>query len=152
MLPSEENIKRLKSNYPEGTRVKLLKMTDNYAPPLGCFGTVVDVDDWGTIFVHWDNGSGLGLVYGEDACLPVTPEEESEAFEERLQGFVGQVVFNHVSALEALLNAYEQESEVTPLGNFIFEAAISNQKKLIIETEPMEDTERKIKIIRVHMK
>ena len=28
--------------------------------------TVKFVDDIGTIFVNWDNGSGLGLIIGED--------------------------------------------------------------------------------------
>jgi hypothetical protein len=30
-------------------------------------GTVVFVDDIGTIFCDWDRGSSLGAVYGEDA-------------------------------------------------------------------------------------
>ena len=29
-------------------------------------GTVRSVDDTGTVFVRWDNGSGLGVVYGVD--------------------------------------------------------------------------------------
>ena len=29
-------------------------------------GTVAAVDDTGTIFVNWDCGSGLGIVYGVD--------------------------------------------------------------------------------------
>ena len=29
-------------------------------------GTVRSVDDTGTVFVSWDNGSGLGVVYGVD--------------------------------------------------------------------------------------
>ena len=29
-------------------------------------GTVSMVDDTGTIFVNWDCGSSLGVVYGED--------------------------------------------------------------------------------------
>ena len=29
-------------------------------------GTVRTVDDTGTVFVRWDNGSGLGVVYGVD--------------------------------------------------------------------------------------
>ena len=29
-------------------------------------GTVNHVDDTGTVFVNWDCGSGLGMVYGED--------------------------------------------------------------------------------------
>ena len=29
-------------------------------------GTVEMVDDTGTVFVRWDSGSGLGVVYGVD--------------------------------------------------------------------------------------
>jgi hypothetical protein len=30
--------------------------------------TVLCVDDMATIHVAWDNGSGLGVAYGEDYC------------------------------------------------------------------------------------
>ncbi len=56
----------LKNEYPEGTRVRLLKMDDVQAPPIGTEGTVSHVDDTATIHVRWDNGSGLGVVYNED--------------------------------------------------------------------------------------
>ncbi len=46
--------------------------------PPGTRGTVDDVDDIGTIFPKWDNGSGLGLVYGEDRFRRLTPEELEE--------------------------------------------------------------------------
>ena len=36
--------------------------------PSGTKGTVKEVDDTGTIHVHWDNGCCLGVVYGEDSC------------------------------------------------------------------------------------
>lgn len=56
----------LKNEYPEGTRVRLLKMDDVQAPPIGTEGTVTYVDDVATIHVRWDNGSGLGVIYNED--------------------------------------------------------------------------------------
>ena len=59
-------IARLKENYRVGTRVRLIHMDDEHAPPDGTEGTVTDVDDVGTVFVRWDNGSGLGLIYGVD--------------------------------------------------------------------------------------
>ena len=58
---------RLQRMYPSGTRVKLMHMEDVHAPAVGTCGTVVGVDDIGTIHVQWDNGSCLGVVYGEDA-------------------------------------------------------------------------------------
>ncbi|WP_407399238.1 DUF4314 domain-containing protein [Anaerovibrio sp.] len=41
-------------------------MDDPQAPPQGTRGTVLGVDDIGSIMVSWDNGSGLNLAYGED--------------------------------------------------------------------------------------
>lgn len=32
------------------------------APPIGAAGTVIGVDDMGSILVHWDNGSGLNVI------------------------------------------------------------------------------------------
>jgi hypothetical protein len=56
----------LRKAYPKGARVELLKMDDPQAPPVGTKGTVLAVDDIGSILVSWDNGSGLNVVYGED--------------------------------------------------------------------------------------
>ena len=65
---SKEELKKLKTKYKIGTRVKLLKMNDIQAPEIGTLGTVRAVDDIGTVFVRWDNGLGLGVVYGQDEC------------------------------------------------------------------------------------
>ena len=43
-------------------------MDDVQAPPVGTKGTVIGVDDSGSIMVSWDNSSGLNVVYGEDIC------------------------------------------------------------------------------------
>ena len=67
---SRETVKRIREQYPRGARVELIKMNDPYNTTLfpGEKGTVVSVDDMGTIHVAWDCGSSLGVVYGEDAC------------------------------------------------------------------------------------
>ena len=59
-------LERLKAMYPAGCRIKLIEMNDAQAPPAGTEGTVLFVDDIGTVHVKWDTGSSLGLVYGED--------------------------------------------------------------------------------------
>lgn len=64
-------VEKLREEYPVGCRVELVRMDDKYAPPPGTRGFVKDVDDVGTIFVNWDNGSGLGVAYGEDECKKV---------------------------------------------------------------------------------
>ena len=63
-----EVVERLKKQYPAGCRVELLRMDDIQAPPVGTKGTVISVDDIGSIMVRWDNGSGLSVAYGEDSC------------------------------------------------------------------------------------
>lgn len=71
-FPSKEIVERIRKAYPKGTRVKLLKMDDVQAPPIGTKGTVSGVDDTGSILVRWDNGCGLNVVYGEDLCEKIT--------------------------------------------------------------------------------
>lgn len=61
-------LEQLRKTYKPGTRVKLTKMNDIQAPPVGTKGTVQYVDDIASIGVAWDNGSSLSLVYGEDSA------------------------------------------------------------------------------------
>lgn len=65
-FPNKETVDRIRMEYPTGTRVVLVKMDDAQAPPIGTKGTVSGVDDTGSLLMHWDNGSGLNVVYGED--------------------------------------------------------------------------------------
>lgn len=44
MFPTKETIEMLRTEYPDGTRVRLVKMDDVQAPPIGTEGTVVGVD------------------------------------------------------------------------------------------------------------
>lgn len=66
--PNPRMIEAMKKRYQEGARVELLQMNDTQAPPIGTQGTVIGVDDIGSIMVAWDNGSTLSVVYGEDHC------------------------------------------------------------------------------------
>lgn len=75
-FPSKETVERLREQYPAGTRVVLLRMDDCQAPPVGTGGTVVGVDDIGSIMVRWDSGSGLSVAYGKDLCRKILPNEE----------------------------------------------------------------------------
>lgn len=67
-FPNKEIIEHLRRTYPAGTTVELVRMNDDQAPPVGTRGTVIFVDDIGTIHVRWDTGSSLGLAFGEDVC------------------------------------------------------------------------------------
>ena len=70
---SKEGLAKIRTEYPVGSRIKLVKMEDHYNTRLrpGEMGTVVFVDDIGTIHVKWDCGSTLGIVYGEDLCKKI---------------------------------------------------------------------------------
>jgi len=70
-FPHKETVERIRRDYPAGCRVELVRMDDPQAPPIGTQGTVLGVDDIGSVMVAWDNGSGLHVAYGEDLCRRV---------------------------------------------------------------------------------
>lgn len=65
-FPSQRQVEKMRMRNPKGTRIELEKMDDVQAPPIGTKGTVLCVDDTGCIFVSWDNGRRLNVIYGED--------------------------------------------------------------------------------------
>lgn len=72
IFPSKETVERVRRQYPKGTRVALVSMSDPYSTlKPGDEGTVSFVDDTATIFVNWDDGSGLGVVYGVDSIVRI---------------------------------------------------------------------------------
>lgn len=70
-----ESLEGLRRRYKPGTRVELLQMDDVQAPPIGTKGTVLGVDEIGSIMVAWDNGSGLSVAYGADLCRVVSDDD-----------------------------------------------------------------------------
>lgn len=69
-------LNKLREEYPPGTRIRLLQMEDPYNGHLhsGSLGTVLDVDDIGTIHTAWDEGGSLGLLYGIDQYEKIKEE------------------------------------------------------------------------------
>ena len=60
-----EVLKRIREQYPIGCTVEIIEMCDPYRDmPAGLRGTVTHVDDTGTVFADWENGSTLGAVFG----------------------------------------------------------------------------------------
>ena len=72
-----EHLKALREQYPRGCRVRRNHKNDPYRPDLkeGSLGTVIRVDDIGTIHVAWDCGSSLGVLLGEDSCTRIDEED-----------------------------------------------------------------------------
>lgn len=68
-FPSKEQIEHYRREYPVGYRVEQVSMDDVQAPPVGTEGTVLGVDDAGSLIVEWDNGSHLNVIYGEDTVI-----------------------------------------------------------------------------------
>jgi hypothetical protein len=58
--------KQFREMYPEGTRLRMIHMTDPYPVPTGTEGTVNFVDDAAQVHVAWDNGSNLAVHPLED--------------------------------------------------------------------------------------
>ena len=73
-FPSLRQVEEMRMRYPKGTRIELEKMDDVQAPPIGTKGTVLCVDDTGSIMVVWDNGSHLNVIYGEDQVRKISGE------------------------------------------------------------------------------
>ena len=70
-FPSKKIVESVRKQYHVGCRVELVQMDDVQAPPIGTKGTVIGVDDTGSLLMRWDNGSGLNVVYGEDIVRKV---------------------------------------------------------------------------------
>ena len=69
----------MKERYPAGTRIMLLQMGSDPRPvEPNTKGTVVAVDDIGTIHCDFDNGRSLGVIPGEDSFRTLTDEELAE--------------------------------------------------------------------------
>ena len=66
MRISPEKIGIIKSMYPHGTRIRLIKMMDTTPVRENTLGTVMFVDDIGQIHVKWDDGNSLALIPGID--------------------------------------------------------------------------------------
>lgn len=76
---AKRNAEYARKRFPVGKRVELTHMDDPYSPiPDGTRGRIERIDDIGTIFVKWDNGRTLGLIYGEDKFRLLTQKELAE--------------------------------------------------------------------------
>ena len=75
--PTHEEVQRIKEQYPAGTRIRLISMSDPWSPvPEGTEGTVDKVDDIGQLHMEWDNGRTLALVPGEDSFSVIRQNQD----------------------------------------------------------------------------
>lgn len=80
LLYQRKLVESLREQYPPGTRVEVISLCneEEHLRP-GMKGTVVGVDDQPALLVHWDNGSSLSLLIGQDQFRVIPEQEESPA-------------------------------------------------------------------------
>ena len=79
VFPPKETVEHIRHRFPSGYRIVLDAMNDPYRNlPAGTQGTVIAVDDIGTIHTAFDNGASLGIAYGADKAHPVATEAEAK--------------------------------------------------------------------------
>ena len=70
-FPDRATVDRVRAEYPPGTRVKLVQMSDEHAPPPGTIGEVIAVDDAGQLVMKWQNGSSLSAIIEVDTVARI---------------------------------------------------------------------------------
>ena len=65
-LISAKELEHLRNRYYRGVRVRIIKMDDPDAPPVGTAGMVLTVNDMGSIIVDWNNGVTFPVIPGKD--------------------------------------------------------------------------------------
>lgn len=108
----DATIERLRKEYPAGCRVRLERMNDVQAPPIGTEGTVIGVDDIGSIMVDWDNGSSLSVAYGEDRCSRI--KKPKPVVEYNSRGESGNI-FWILAAVQRIMKKQGRSSEYQKL-------------------------------------
>ena len=121
-FPSRKIVEKVRNDYPVGARVRLVRMEDVQAPPIGTKGTVIGVDDTASIMVNWDSGSRLNIVYGEDRCIKLNPvtticyrekdewkdrQEAVDLFLRAMAGSEGSEQSRYVKIYQELLMGFE---------------------------------------------
>jgi len=74
--PTRSAVERIRSQCKAGMRIELIEMDDPQALPAGTRGTIIAVDDIGSLIVNWDNGCGLNAIPGKDSFKIITEEPE----------------------------------------------------------------------------
>lgn len=77
-FPTQEQVKRIREQYPVGTRIELDGMDNERDMPPGLMGTVKYVDDAGQLGMVWDSGRSLSLIPGVDRFHIIRDEEQAK--------------------------------------------------------------------------
>lgn len=139
-FPPKALVDSLRERYPQGTRVELVSMSDPYTKlQPGDKGTVSVVDSLGTIFVDWDNGSGLGVAYGEDRIKRLEVERagqpgkdylrSAELDKEQNYNMVGDGLINNMGPSKPDLTDGQTHEEIRELAPKTLPAEIQTREE-----------------------
>lgn len=73
---SKQQIADIKERYTLGTRLELTQDMVGENIRAGTRGTIVGVDNIGSIMMRWDSGRSLSVIPGVDSFSTITPEYE----------------------------------------------------------------------------
>lgn len=88
--PKRATVQHLKNAYPTDTRIELIPMDEESETDIqiGSNGTMIGVDDNGSVFIRLDNGSAFGIAFSteqadtDDETSDVAPDAETESMPE----------------------------------------------------------------------
>lgn len=75
MKINDRQLEERRKHYPPGTRVELVFMDEDDAPEAGTMGTVLGMDDNGTLIIAWDDGKESGLAYAMSYARKMNEEK-----------------------------------------------------------------------------
>jgi len=78
-IPTQEELEKIRREYPVGTRLVVEGMEDTQAPKPGTLGTVTGVDSLGDLLMSWDTGGSLKVILSLDSVRRATAEDEAGA-------------------------------------------------------------------------
>lgn len=106
-------VQERKEQFPSKSRVRLTaEMKDPYTHiPVGMVGTVLFVDDIGTVHVHWENGFHLGacLEHAIERCEISIPLLDLTRIKKNLGSHVKITTIKKSQTLIALLNSLKEK-------------------------------------------
>ena len=89
----------------EGMRIRMLHMDDQHGVDEGMEGTIVRIDDLGTLHVHWDDGSQLGVIPELDKYELLPAEDEQVDI---MIYLVRALILNYLKQLKKYLELLNQ--------------------------------------------
>lgn len=115
----------------EGMRIRMLYMDDQYGVDEGLEGTIIKIDDLGTLHVRWDDGSRLGVIPKLDKYQLLPSSKD-------------QVDLNFFSEADFKLSSASKNNKMSKKMNLNFKRDLSKTKPRVkdikVETDKKELT------------